>query len=109
MAEYIEREAVLSKCEEIWDDADETTQTGVDAINAIDLVTDFIESLPAADVRKIKHGKWLDSGNFYYKKCSECNAKVQREYSDIANYCPKCGAKMDVVYLDDKIRAIKVV
>ena len=51
MAEYIEKVAILSKCEEMWNDADETTQTGVDTINAIDRITDYIESLPAANVQ----------------------------------------------------------
>ena len=53
MAEYIEKSAILSKCEEMWNNADETTQTGVDTINAIDRITDYIESLPAADVQPL--------------------------------------------------------
>ena len=51
MAEYIEKAAILSKCEEMWNAADETTQTGVDTINTIDRITDFIEAMPAADVQ----------------------------------------------------------
>ena len=54
MAEYISREAVMSKCNDIWNNADETTQTGVDTINTIDKVTDFIESLPTVDVQPVK-------------------------------------------------------
>lgn len=46
---FISKEAILSKCEEIWNKADETTQTGVDTINAIDAITDFIETLPTYD------------------------------------------------------------
>lgn len=57
MNDYISREAVLSKCTDIWDNADETTQTGVDTINTIDKITDFIESLPAADVQPVD--KWI--------------------------------------------------
>jgi len=53
MNEYISREAVLSKCADIWDNADETTQTGVDIINTIDKITDFIESLPVTDVQPL--------------------------------------------------------
>lgn len=51
MAEYTEKAAILSKCEEMWNAADETTQTGVDTINTIDKITDFIEAMPAADVQ----------------------------------------------------------
>lgn len=53
MAEYIEKAAILSKCEEMWNNADETTQTGVDTINAIDRITDFIEAIPASDVQPV--------------------------------------------------------
>lgn len=53
MAEYIEKDAILLKCEEMWSNADETTQTGVDTINAIDMITDFIEAMPVADVQPI--------------------------------------------------------
>jgi hypothetical protein len=44
---------VLSKCNDIWNNADETTQNGIDIINTIDKITDFIESLPAADVQPL--------------------------------------------------------
>lgn len=57
MAEYISREAVMSKCDDIWNNADETTQTGVDTINTIDEITDFIESLPIADVQPVN--QWI--------------------------------------------------
>ena len=45
----ISKETLLSKCEEIWDKADETTILGVGIINTIDMITDFIESLPTYD------------------------------------------------------------
>lgn len=57
MNEYISREVVLSNCADIWDNADETTQTGVDVINTIDKITDFIESLPSADVQPVN--QWI--------------------------------------------------
>lgn len=57
MAECIEKSAVLSKCEEMRNAADETTQTGVDTINTIDRITDFIEAMPAADVQPVD--RWI--------------------------------------------------
>lgn len=103
MAEYISREALMSKCNDIWDNADETTQTGVDTINAIGKITDFIESLPTADVQPVKRGRWIDiyewakmhdsrpSGMYIYYWCSEC----QKEQEKKSNFCPNCGARMD--------------
>lgn len=104
MTEYICREVVLSKCDDIWDAADETTQTGVDIINTIDKVMDFIESLPSADVRPVKHGKWEQlvsrKSGFHYEvgaRCSCCN-----EYTITVclceampfEFCPHCTADM---------------
>lgn len=110
MTDYISREAVLSKCADIWDNADETTQTGVDTINAIDRITDFIEAMPATDVQPVKHGYWIKqpekfqihedviNSNYLYS-CSCCNASDL--HSERANndgevkFCWRCGAKMD--------------
>lgn len=103
MAEFIEKAAILSKCEEMWNNADETTQTGVDTINAIDRITDFIEAMPAADVQLVKRGRWIGineyckkngyipSGMGIYYWCSECG----KEEPKISDYCPNCGARMD--------------
>ena len=54
MAEYIEKAAILSKCEEMWNNADETTLTGIDTINTIDRITDLIGAMPVADVQPKK-------------------------------------------------------
>ena len=88
MVEYISREVVLSKCVDIWDNADETTQTGVDTINTIDEITDFIESLPAADVQPIVYAhKTINVGRRSY--CSNCGKLAIME-----DFCSKCGAKV---------------
>lgn len=90
MNEYISREAVLSKCADIWDNADETTRTGVDIINTIDKITDFIESLPATDVQPVKHGQWEDCSNGWMCSCCE------RDNTKDTPFCPNCGARMDL-------------
>lgn len=107
MVEYIEKVAILSKCEEIWDNTDESTQTGVDTINAIDKITDFIEAMPTADVRLIKRGEWEEHHATYIKqldawfvqaKCSCCGRYSDKmdnysQYLDL-EYCSHCGADM---------------
>lgn len=110
MNEYIEKAAILSKCEEMWNNADETTQTGVDTINAIDRITDYIESLPTADVQSVKRGRWIGvyeycnkhnfrpSGLATYYWCSECD-KAEKKTSD---FCPNCGADMRGEDIDTK-------
>lgn len=48
-----------------------------------------IEEIPAADVRPVVRGKWLESDNGPMQKCSVCGATG----CDIFYYCPNCGAK----------------
>ena len=93
--EYIEKAAILSKCEELWNNADETTQTGVDTINTIDRITDFIEAMPAADVQPIRRGRWIisDDVEHFIAVCSECGrTEDSRDIKDMP-YC-HCGADM---------------
>lgn len=75
---------------------------------ALDAIKDHIKNLPAANVQEVKHGYWitemrglyhgidlLDDKNFKglsMYSCSECKEKVIFK----GNYCPNCGAKMDV-------------
>ena len=104
MDEYISREAILSKCDNIWNNADETTQTGVDTINTIDEITDFIESLPTADVQPVNRGRWIcefynDVFDVYQADCSVCKRESTDKYDKVSEsygYCPHCGARMDL-------------
>ena len=102
MAEYIEKGAVLSKCEEMWNNADETIQIGVATINAIDRITDFIEAMPSADVQPICCGRWEYSEKEYeecaWYFCSLCDEPAEQLYNDeplLSEFCPHCGARMD--------------
>ena len=60
-------------------------------------IIDGIESVPAADVAEVKHGKWIEylpvlgAGNLQIR-CSECGLTNDFKTS----YCPNCGAKMDL-------------
>lgn len=111
MTEYIEKSAILSKCEEMWNDADETTQTGVDTINAIDRVTDYIESLPTADVQPVVGTENMAtvSDEFICKKCGiylkdyikvvmdeDNDGYIDEQHYDYEpKFCPECGAKIE--------------
>lgn len=102
MAEYIEREKLLSevKAEKPlnWTDSEAEIQADRD----YEYFIAMLESQPKADVMEIKHGKWADKGNddfdeFCYK-CSICHYEVfSPEFAEGAKYkfCPDCGAIMD--------------
>lgn len=72
-------------------------------------IIDGIESVPAADVAEMKHGKWLNFYNdFSAAECSECadmfevspDEEPKKEFfeafKEFYHYCPNCGAKMDL-------------
>lgn len=93
MVEYIEREAAIKAVEKadytaIADDADSCKA---------DYLREIIESVPAADVVPVVHGRWgtgrfnLETGN-YEEQCTRCR-NFSKEYGK--PYCPNCGAKLD--------------
>ena len=63
MAEYIDREATLKRFEEI-------KQSGISLKDAIyiDGVMAVIETLPAADVAPVRHGRWIGKRLDNFKK-----------------------------------------
>lgn len=84
MAEYIEREDVLSKLLEYgigWGAAK---------------VKGVIQSIPAADVQPVRHGRWIktigENGVTSACRCNLCGFEDNR--FSLFNYCPNCGAKM---------------
>lgn len=83
MAEYIEREKVLSKAAPL-------AGCFSNMISAYDVIM-----IPAADVAPVVHGRWLYHtliDEHIHAECSECH-KIRI----IDNFCPNCGAKMDEV------------
>lgn len=84
MAEYVEREKVLSKAAPV-------EGCFSDMISAYDVVM-----LPAADVAPVRHGRWgTHSDRPDSLICSVCNCGFDMWKHDPHNYCPNCGAKMD--------------
>ena len=73
--------------------SDETEQVLNDIIEQV-------RAIPAADIAPVRHGEWIVCGDGLYVPylCSHCGKTVPailiEKYSH--NYCPNCGAKMDV-------------
>ena len=51
-----------------------------------------ILKIPVADVAPVRHGKWLHRKNGV-AYCSECEVDT---VEDETNYCPNCGATMEL-------------
>lgn len=86
MAEYIDRKAIKY----------ETWAVGPLCEPLMVVRKRTIDNIPAADVAPVVHGQWLDDVDYMF--CSICG--VQWNYCDndteTFNYCPYCGAKMDL-------------
>lgn len=59
--------------------------------DGVKFILDKLDAIPVADVEPVRHGKWKKTGALTCE-CSECN---HRTVEDGANYCPKCGTRMD--------------
>ena len=123
MPEYIEREALMiALCKEIIGDGD--YYNGKDDMQ--DEIRDMVSRFPAADVAPVRHGLWIleahdERVNYRWNvtaECSECcderkeiwagffpniDPSIARSVAlasaksvKLSNYCPNCGAKMDL-------------
>ena len=92
MTEYIERHAAL------------------DALQAPEMFgitpyhIELINRIPAADVAPVAHGEWIVCGDgadvpFMCSHCGKTVAASHKRMYD--NYCPNCGAKMDLEVTDN--------
>ena len=85
MNEYIKREYAIDAVLDVYYDTPD-----------IDLSCEKFEAailkIPVADVAPVRHGKWLHRKNGV-AYCSECEVDT---VEDETNYCPNCGAKMDL-------------
>ena len=82
MAEYVEREKVLSKAAPV-------AGCFSDMISAYDVIM-----LPTADVAPVRHGRWIKYQIPPIICCSNCDWATDVEEKNF-QYCPNCGAKMD--------------
>lgn len=54
------------------------------------------------DAQEVRHGRWIyegKKGRFPACRCSECGNVENADWAvlgDNVNYCPNCGAKMDL-------------
>lgn len=106
MSDYISRGTFIANCEGWY--CSPCKEQGKDANGVrcracwVDDMLLEVEDAPAADVEPVRHGRWVDYMVRDWR-CSECGQKIIKVrnvdgycYNDKPNYCPNCGAKMDL-------------
>ena len=95
MAEYIEREKLPQEVS-----ADGMSDTAVAFAAGYNTCLEHVKSIPAADVRPVVLGKWVQDCDYHFR-CSVCGDRYvvsNGNPSDAANgwnFCPNCGALME--------------
>ena len=58
---------------------------------------DLIDKCPTIDAEPVRHGRWINPRlNKYGHPCHQCNQCLFVASQKDRNYCPDCGAKMDL-------------
>lgn len=94
MKEFVDRQLILNHkrkmrgfdfTEEFWDEA---------------VLCEDIRNIPKADVQEIKHGEWIVCGDGKYVPfmCTACGKTTSWYHKQVADFCPRCGAKMSKVH-----------
>jgi NADH pyrophosphatase NudC (nudix superfamily) len=103
MDEYISREETLKAFRLTAKNSNKDYQRGLqDAIDC--LVPEVIAGIPSSDVQSVKRGRWIcefynDVFDVYQADCSVCKRESTDKYNKVSEsyeYCPHCGARMDL-------------
>lgn len=85
MTVYIKREYAVDAVLDVYYDTPDIDLSGEKFESAI-------LKIPVADVAPVRHGRWLHRKNGV-AYCSECEIDT---VEDETNYCPNCGATMNL-------------
>lgn len=96
--EFIEKQAAIEAMKQLpheYQTKEQRARTG--GIAACQMV---VRSLPPADVRPVRRGRWIWEQDDWQNRCSVCRKTF--DYSETygvfdfwaAHYCPNCGADM---------------
>lgn len=110
MSDYVSREAAIEKMREAGCTDCCGSSDGLCGFCDFENAVRLVKSLPAADVEPVRHGEWLrtedDWDSLVTIQCSACGGEWCFELEEDVqlleyNYCPGCGAKMDLEVEND--------
>lgn len=70
--------------------------------DTMSLATAMMQEVPTIEAEPVRHSRWIDTqdtSGHHYQRCRECGTYIEdvffaNDYD--VNYCPCCGAKMDL-------------
>lgn len=101
MTDYIDRESALNASKIVYIEYIELDGEGYEDGNADDIPVVFkkdIEAIPAADVKPVVRGEWIEDPFGWY--CPACRGFVRDEIVymlgeiGMPKFCPHCGADL---------------
>lgn len=100
MAEYIKRDALKKRFEKRlnWLEKDIHDEYSGALYDGCEIDAKLIDEIPAADVKPMVHGHWIEKEApvaHKYFECSNCGAHENKHTAIKGYYCWRCGAKMD--------------
>ena len=102
MAEYIDREAFLKDAEIRYCMPCKGAGKDYNGLRCracwVDDMMGDVDDAPAADVAPVVHGRWVEKEKYTFGimyDCSLCENRIL-DNGHPWNYCPNCGAKMDL-------------
>ena len=102
MAEYIDREAFLKDAEIRYCMPCKGAGKDYNGLKCracwVDDMMGDVDDAPAADVAPVVHGRWVEKEKYTFGimyDCSLCENRIL-DNGHPWNYCPNCGAKMDL-------------
>lgn len=90
MADYIRRDIVLKIINTVND------TSGFAGYADYCMLFNEIDTMPAANVKPVRHGRWENTSTPNQLRCSKCDVIhfiAQYPHGEI-NFCPNCGANM---------------
>lgn len=97
----IDADALRDKLQEEIDKAIPPFDDVIGSIRCgVRLARNIVEDEPTIDAVPVRHGKWIDEGQYadffphHEWRCSECGEHVIEIDTPWYKYCPNCGARM---------------
>lgn len=102
MAEYVERDVALKEIFSVYEREFPTASGAFDEF-VTKTIPNILTYISSADVAPVRRGQWKPAGLTFMGEsvdCPECGYRIAASIGRGWNYCPNCGAKMEVEHDD---------